>query len=83
MSVFWTGYEVYHCVRHWPDRFGQSSVGKGRQRIGSTTVTLNEVLPYRADLQVGIQIPTGILAITLISKSKPASQLTPIAVQFG
>ena len=25
----------------------------------------------------------GILAITLISKSKPASQLTPIAVQFG
>lgn len=25
----------------------------------------------------------GMRAITLISKSKPASQLTPIAVQFG
>lgn len=25
----------------------------------------------------------GILAITLISKSKPASQFTPTAVQFG
>ncbi len=28
-------------------------------------------------------VQLGIRAITLISKSKPASQVTPIAVQFG
>lgn len=30
-----------------------------------------------------LQLSAGIRAMTLISKSKPASQLTPTAVQFG
>ena len=30
-----------------------------------------------------VQFAAGMRAITLISKSNPASQLTPIAVQFG
>ena len=33
--------------------------------------------------QCSFQFAVGMRAITLISKSKPASQLTPIAVQFG
>jgi hypothetical protein len=41
-------------------------------------------MPLRWPLAIAhSQPPPGIRAITLISKSNPASQLTPTAVMFG
>lgn len=55
---------------------------------GSAALALNIELTMVRAFSIGFttagnHASVGMRAITLISKSKPASQLTPIAVQFG
>lgn len=52
-------------------------------RVAVRAIAVAEADTTTAQQDAADYVLLGMRAITLISKSKPASQLTPIAVQFG
>ena len=79
------------CLAHNGQRAALTRVGEQLLQLGpihAPAVAVRAIAVVEADTTtahhgVADYVLLGMRAITLISKSKPASQFTPIAVQFG